>query len=104
MKHLLNFEREAYHIVIISSNRLDYSKVMEEIVRISSRGYRKFTIHVVSNIESPLYLKKLRGLIQNNIAYTITIRHYSHSGGEIEELLSSLKNLPHKVLGKQLRR
>ena len=96
MKTLLSFEKEAYHIVVFDSNTLDYSRIMEEIMRGASKGYRKFTIHVISNTKPPFYLEKLRNLIQNNIAYTLTIRHYGHDN--VKDLLRELQNLPHKVL------
>jgi len=100
MKNLLSFEKKAYHIVVIDLGSIDYGKVMDEIVNASSKGFRKFTIHVISKTKSPLYLEKLRSLIQNNIAYTITIRHHSYGEEEIKELLSGIKNIPHKVLEK----
>ncbi len=100
MNSLLSFEKKAYHIVVMDLETVDYGKIMDEIVNASSKGFRKFTIHVISKTPSPLYLEKLRSLIQNNIAYTITIRHHSYSEEEIKGLLRELKNIPHKVLGK----
>ena len=100
MNTLLSFEKKAYHIVVMDSGSMDYGEIMDEMVNASSKGFRKFTIHVISKTKSPLYLEKLRSLIQNNIAYTITIRHHNYGEEEVKKMLNELKNLPHKVLKK----
>jgi len=100
MNALLSFEKKAYHIVVMDSKSIDYGKIMDEMVNASSKGFRKFTIHVISKTKSPLYLEKLRRLIRNNIAYTITIRHHNYSEEEVKKLLNGLKNIPHKVFEK----
>jgi len=97
---LFSFEKKAYHIVVIDSESMDYGKIMDEMTNASSKGFRKFAIHVISKTKSPQYLEKLRSVIQNNIAYTITVRHHNYSEEEVKKLLSMLKNIPHKVLEK----
>mgnify|MGYP000495217546 CR=1 FL=1 len=95
----LNFEKKSFHIVVIDSGRVDYGLVLEKIVKNGMMGYSRFTIHVLSNHETPFHLEKLRSIIQNNIAYTLIIRYHKLTENNVKEVLTEVKNKPHEIIG-----
>ncbi len=88
-------EENPLHVIIVYSDSLpsDFFKKLSTFIMLQATRSRKrrVVLHVFTNRENPLYLEDLRGLIQNNVALTITTRHYRLEKKLVEELLGYLK-------------
>ncbi len=51
-------------------------KLAMAVFRLASQGYRRFELHVYTDMEKPMYIEEIREFIQNNIAYSLAV--YSH--------------------------
>ncbi|GEM_PF-3402253 len=88
-------EENPLHVIIVYSDSLpsDFFKKLSTFIMLQATRSRKrrVVLHVFTNRENPLYLEDLRDLIQNNVALTITTRHYRLEKKLVEELLGCLK-------------
>lgn len=96
----LNIEDKSFHIILIAKNGIDHRRVLDKISTCASLGFRRFIIHVFTNVEKPLYLEGMRNIIFNNIAYTLILKHHKLAGENVKNLLKQLGNKPHKVIEK----
>lgn len=94
----LNIEDRSFHIILIARDNVDHRRVLDKISTYASLGFKRFIIHVFTNVEKPLYLKNMRNIVFNNIAYTLILKHHKLSGGSLESLLKQLRNKPHEVI------
>ncbi len=81
-------EDEAQHIVLVyNGNGENVASKALSIMYGELRGSRRFIIHVVSPKGDIWYLEALRDLINNNIAYTLSIRYHGGAPKDLEELV-----------------
>lgn len=88
----LNTRRNIYHLILVFSDESSkvVSKALERINELGSKGVKRFIIHVVTPIERPLYLEKLKPLLQLLISYTLIVSYEGSSIRELERLVKTL--------------
>ncbi len=81
----------SFHVVLVFSNSGDLV-VKEALFRIYELGskFKVFDIHVVSPISRPYYLKFLREVIQNIIAFSLRIWYNGSSVEDLRKLINDL--------------
>lgn len=65
-------------------------KLIECIGMLGAKGYRRFTIYVVSSKSKPYYLEDLKSLIEQNITYTLKIYYAGSTDEDLKELTRRL--------------
>lgn len=90
--------REFYIVAIFSNNDLVSKEILSKLIELSSKGFRRFIIYVVSPIPKPLYIEKLRNVLSNNISSTLVVKHIGSSHRDLDILVDEIKDKPHLVL------
>ncbi len=81
----------SFHIVLVFSDSGDLI-VKEALFKIYELGskFKVFDIHVVSPVNRPYYLKFLREIMQNIIAFSLRVWYNGSSIEDLEKLINDL--------------
>ncbi len=90
---MLGSDGDVLHvIVVLDGKKEENSDVADKLFAAAAkRRVHRIFIHVVSPLPAPLYLEKLKGLLKDNLAYTVVLKH---EGGKPEDLRELLRCLP----------
>lgn len=89
---MLRLEEEALHIITVLGEAVGGGNLASRIfTAATSKGVCRIVIHVISPLPVPLCLEKLRGLLEDNLMYTVIVKY---EGSRPEDLCKLLKRLP----------
>ena len=100
MTSLKTLENNAFHLILIlNEGEVPAAKVIGEIRRkLASQNLWNATIHIISEIPSPLYFERIRDLILNNVRYSFVFRYAGRNTDDLIKLLKRLEGKPFEVI------
>ncbi|ABM80094.1 hypothetical protein [Hyperthermus butylicus] len=76
-------------VLVLGGGRGIVQQVLALMAREAARGYRGFELHVFTTRPRPDYMETVRGIILNNIAYSLRVWYHGADTVKLREIVAS---------------